>query len=431
MTGHLTSNPDIVVYIPKGENYNDTDNEHFLVFHAPKSDELLAMWTQSKCEGFGNNHTALARSSDGVHWSQPIIIAGSKASDKSDFQASWSFPVVSRQGRIYCFYTKETEIIDVHRCCSGSMGCLYSDDNGHTWTQGADIQMQRNQYDHPDSKYPRSWIVWQKSIRDSKGRQIVGYTQSTSKAVRPEPPAGWWSADTRPLFMRFDNIDEGPDPEEIRITWLPDDPDSLHIPYPEHPNISVSQEPSIVLLPDNRLFTVMRTFTGFIWYSVSDDDGATWRKPEPLRYHDKGDCVRQPIAPCPVYSLSDGRFILIYHNNDGNLGPHKPEDAVHNRRPAYISLGTYQSQARQPIWFTDPQLLADSGPELVGPKKTCEICTYTSYTEYKDRRILWYPDKKYYLLGKYITDEMLDSLALQKTMPAGATGNPQANPEGR
>jgi len=41
----LRTNPDVIVYLPKGEN--DGDNEHFLVFEAPKSEELIAIWTQT------------------------------------------------------------------------------------------------------------------------------------------------------------------------------------------------------------------------------------------------------------------------------------------------------------------------------------------------------------------------------------------------
>jgi len=37
------SKPDICVYLPKGSGIYNGDNEHFLVFKAPKSDELLAL----------------------------------------------------------------------------------------------------------------------------------------------------------------------------------------------------------------------------------------------------------------------------------------------------------------------------------------------------------------------------------------------------
>ncbi len=56
------SDPDIVVYVPRGEVYHDTDNEHFLVFESPSGDELLSIWTQSSCEGRGDNRAILTQS---------------------------------------------------------------------------------------------------------------------------------------------------------------------------------------------------------------------------------------------------------------------------------------------------------------------------------------------------------------------------------
>ena len=118
------SNPDIVVYRPKRGELNDGDNEHFLVFPSPKSDDLLAMWTQSSVEAHGDNHIALARSSDGVNWSEPVWVAGTHK-DTDEDQASWGFPVVSRRGRIYCFFGESRRGTQGGE--SGTMGCFYSD----------------------------------------------------------------------------------------------------------------------------------------------------------------------------------------------------------------------------------------------------------------------------------------------------------------
>ena len=298
------SNPDIVVYRPKGETYHDTDNEHFLVFASPSGKELLAIWTQSSCEGRGDNRAMIARSGDGVHWSKPRMIVGTPPGSKGG-QASWTFPVVSRNGRIYCFSTKQVALNDGDPQGCGTMGCVYSDDEGHTWIGGPDIPMPRNKYDHPDPNVPKHWIVWQLPIRDSKGRLIAGYTQGTSRARHPERKVGWWAWENRCQFMRFENIDDGPDPKDIKITWLPRDEDGLAVKHPNYDWSSV-QEPSLVLLPDGRLFVTMRTWTGTIWYSVSADDGQTWYPPEILRYKDDGEAVKHQRAPCPIYALSDG-----------------------------------------------------------------------------------------------------------------------------
>ncbi len=70
--------PDIVVYIPKGPEAHDEDNEHFLVFPSASGKELLAVWNQSSCEGRGDNRVVFARSADGVKWSEPMFIRGAR-----------------------------------------------------------------------------------------------------------------------------------------------------------------------------------------------------------------------------------------------------------------------------------------------------------------------------------------------------------------
>ncbi|MDF2927474.1 MAG: BNR/Asp-box repeat protein [Paenibacillaceae bacterium] len=401
----MRSRPDIVVYVPSQDQYTG-DNEHFLVFETPGGD-LLALWTQSSVEGKGDNHLVTARSTDNIGWSAPAYVAGSRQGERGN-QASWGFPVVSRQGRIYIFFTRDVGIYDLDSQTCGTMGSLFSDDDGETWQSGADIPMPRTVYDHPDQSVPRNWIVWQRPIRDSRGRWMVGYTTWSSPAVSGLAPQGWYSKDSRCMFMRFDNIDDGPDPEKLRITWLPSDNQGLEVPFPGMNELSVAQEPSLVLLPDQRLFCVMRTYTGYIWYAVSGDDGESWSKPAVLRNRDGGEPIKQPIASCPVYKLENGLYVLIFHNNDGNLGEFKPEHALHNRRPAYLAVGEYQPEAEQPIWFRSPVMFADTDGVTIGPKATCEIATYPSLTEYKGRRVLWYPDRKYFLLGKYITEEYFD-----------------------
>lgn len=414
----LRSDPDIVVFKPRSDE--EGDNEHFLVFEAPKSSELLAIWTQSSVEGHGDNRAVIARSQNGRDWSEPAVIAG-KGPGRNEGQASWAFPVVSKNGRIYCFYTKELDKIDGKQM-SGAMGCHYSDDNGHTWIAGKDIAVPKNRFNHPDASIPPNWIVWQKPVRDSRGRWIAGYTQWSSEAAVKRPSKNWPDHDSRARFMRFENIDANPLPEDIRITWLPRDRDGLEVPNKTFPEISVSQEPAVVLLPDNRLFVIMRTMTGHIWYSVSNDDGETWRDPEVLRYKDGGAPVNNPLAGTPLYRLADGRYLLFFNNNDGKRGDYDQFKKVWNngnqlnflRNPAYMALGEFRLGAHQPLWFSPPEKILDTGGIAHGPKGTAEVAMYISLTERRGVRTLWYPDRKHFLLGKYITDKMLKKMRVPR-----------------
>lgn len=402
------SNPDICVFIPTGSGIYNGDNEHFLVFKAPQSEELLALWTQSSVEGRGDNHLVLARSADAVSWSEPEYLVGAEYG-KGGLQASWGFPVVSEKGRIYIFYTKETGMVD-KRQHGGAMGCIFSDDNGYSWSTPEEIDMPRSKYDNPDEKYSKNWIVWQKPVKDSEGKWIAGYTLWTSNQVLKNEE-NWVNSDSRCYFMRFLNLDKNPSPKELKIEWLPENDLGLEVQNPVYPHMSVAQEPAVVLLPDGRLFTVMRNMTGYIYYSVSVNNGKTWDTPEMLKYTDNGKGIKHPMSPCPLYKLNNGKFLLIFHNNDGKRLGYDQADKKWNinvaniiRNPTFYAVGEYKADAKQPIWFGEPMEILNTGDIAVPPKMTAEIGTYPSITEFNGKTILWYPDRKRFLLGKYLDE---------------------------
>lgn len=403
----MRSNPDIHVFVPTGSGIYNGDNEHFLVFEAPQSEELLALWTQSSVEGRGDNHLVLARSSDAVNWSEPKYLVGAEYG-KGGLQASWGFPIVTGKGRMYIFYTKETETSDNSRQLSGAMGCIWSDDNGLSWSSPEEIDMPRSAYDNPDVKYPKNWIVWQKPIKDKEDIWIAGYTLWTSYAV-VKSEKNWVNADSRCYFMRFLNLENNPLPKEIEIEWLPENDKGLEVQNPVYPHMSVAQEPAVVLLPDGRLFAVMRNMTGYIYYSASSDNGKSWTTPAMLKYSDTGEGIKHPMSPCPLYKLKDGKFILIFHNNDGKRFDYDQAEKdwdinVANvvRNPAFYAVGEFKADAEQPVWFSEPIEILNTGDVAVPPKMTAEIGTYPSITEFKGKKILWYPDRKRFLLGKYL-----------------------------
>ena len=158
-------------------------------------------------------------------------------------------------------------------------------------------------------------------------------------------------------------------------------------------HVSCCQEPTIQDLSDGRMICVMRTATGYIYYALSSDGGHSWDQPRPLRYSPGGPDIQQPVCPCPLYKLSDGRFILVFHNTDGtaNGGPGPCGGTQLNRRPAYLVIGREINHPDHPIMFSKPKFLADNRGIVDGLDKT-EICTYTSLFEFqgedKDGKIL-------------------------------------------
>ncbi len=399
------TNPDLVLYLPKTPVYWPEAVDHLLVDCTPRG-HLLAIWTMA-VEATGEDESVYcARSEDGgLTWTDPRVIDG--PGPKPGQVSCFGFPIVSRSGRIYCFYTKGFGFGDSY--ATSRMSCKVSDDDGRTWAGGElQIEFRRSVYDHPDPNVGTNCIVWQKPIRDAHDRPVVGFTRWTSHYVRPH------KRDSRCEFVRFDNIDTGPDLADLELTWLQDDASNISAPLLSEPEASkgyrFGEEPGLALLPDGRLFTVMRTPNGQIWYTVSEDDGRTWRETEMLRYRDGGEPMLNPRSPAPIYRLEDGRYLQFLQNHDGyGYGGEGPYD-LNARRPQFFSLGAYRGGARQPIWFSEPSLLMDTHSVGIYPHYYKWLSMYASLTEQEGRRILWYVDRKTFALGRYITDEMLASM---------------------
>jgi hypothetical protein len=214
----------------------------------------------------------------------------------------------------------------------------------------------------------------------------------------------WWAYESVVEFMRFVNVDEDPEPDELQIRYLASNNNALRVPLVGHPEASVAQEPSLVELPDGRLFCVMRTTTGSPYWTVSDSGGETWSQPAPLCEYDDGPRLLHPCSPCPIYPMEDGRYVLFHHNHDGHFESWGPRDTSWHRRPIYIRYGAFKRNAGQPVHFSEPQFFMDNGgtPLGYGAGRT-DLALYASTTRVGDVPVLWYPDRKYFLLGKRIT----------------------------
>ncbi len=401
--------PDYVVFVPKitDDSVADASNEHFIPFDAPDG-SLLAVWTQCTREGEPDHHIVLSRSVDnGKTWFEPRVIAGPRRAGEGHM-ASWAFPIVSRLGRIYIFFSQSVGKHDTFVHHTARLDGMYSDDGGGTWSAPLPVAVPRTSRDNPDASFPPNTIVWQKPQRLTKdGRYLVGLSRWTSKAVKRNPTGSWISHDSVVEFMRFENIDTNPGIPDLKISWLAWDKRALTVPFPGHPHVSVVQEPSLVKLPDGRLFCVMRTSAGSPYWSVSADDGTTWNNPQPLRRTDDGELLKHPLAPCPIYdaegeAAGSGRYFLFIHNHDGHYMGFRPTDSSYHRRPITIVRGRYKPGAAQPVWFDEPQFFMDhDGIPLGAPgKRGSSLALYGGMTYREKEVVLWYPERKFFLLGK-------------------------------
>lgn len=418
------SEPDYVCYVPGHWDGSTGDglNEHFLVFDGPDG-SLMAIWTQSDQAagqpGFRQkNRIRFSRSTDeGVTWEKPTHVVGPKNRDDPEYMASWAFPLVSKRGRIYVIYNRNIGNkgwIEMH---TGRMGGVFSDDNGKTWSQPQEIAMPRSSFDDPDGKIPAEWIVWQTPMRDLKGGWFAGFSHWVNKdAARWKKVERWTQIESVVEFMRFENVDKHPEPRDLRVRYSAWEDRALRVPYYRDPLLSIAQEPSVVRLPDKRLFCVMRTNSGMIWYSLSSNDGETWTNTRPLLRKDYGDPILQPVSCSPIYQLADGRYVLLHHNNRGDIET-KPEASYGPRRPAFLALGEFRPKADQPLWFSESKQFMDTDDYGVNGKKgelNSGIGVYSSFTTRKGNNVLWHPDRKFFLVGKKVTPEFLAGLTVPK-----------------
>jgi len=410
------TNPDIVVYLPKEGADNDLANQHFNVVATPEG-TFIGTWTSATKESHPNQRVLYTRSTDrGKTWSEPEELDGPAKDDPPGTGlASWQFlivcPNVLPDGgtRIWCFYVKNIGIDDARTADTGVLRGKHSDDDGVSWGEKTyDYPIEPNAISNPDPDIPSTWIVYQNPMVTSEGHVLAGFTRWASNAV--DPDIGMFERQSEVCFLRFENILDEPDPEKLIVTTWPKTPHGLGVPNPFRQGIQTAQEPTEQLLSDGRMICIMRTLQGKIYYSLSEDDGRSWDEPRPLRYEPGGDYILHPMAPCPLYKLKDGRFLLCFYNNDGSIhGGISPTDSANVRNPGYVTIGReIPGEKDHPIRFGKPKVFADTEwtPPYPG-SSSIQPFSYCSFVEDRGERILLYPDRKHFLLGRYLTDEWL------------------------
>ena len=227
----LALQPDYVVFVPKQrrEIVGDRYNDHFQVFDKPDG-TLFAAWTQATREGDVDQHVCFSRSRDkGRTWTEPVILAGSPNFVNPQPIASWQQPMVSKSGRIYMLWNQRVSNDRLHH---GIMVGKYSDDDGDTWSQPRVVPFPRVNRDPADK--PPSWCIWQRPLRLGKdGKYIVGLTRhgvvTGEKAADAAVPFEQENKDKQMQsklagstveFIQYDNIDDDPKIEDIKVVLL-------------------------------------------------------------------------------------------------------------------------------------------------------------------------------------------------------------------
>ena len=79
-----------------------------------------------------------------------------------------------------------------------------------------------------------------------------------------------------------------------------------------------------------------------------------------------------------------------------------------NRMSNIIAPDFPLSGADQPVWFDEPKLFMDHDNVSLGKPGTngrMDLALYSSFTVRQERPVLWYPDRKFFLLGRVIGNE--------------------------
>ena len=403
----LVNKPDYVVFVPKQPRERDrrepaktgdTYNDHFHVICNPSNRHLYAFWTQASGEADYDQHVAFSKSVDkGLTWTPPVVLAGSPNKKNPALRASWQQPMLSRSGRLYCLWNQH---VGRGGALCGTMCGAFSDDEGETWSAPRLVPFaERMDADPEDAGVPPSWCNWQRPLRlGENGKYFVGCSRH-GKAVYDER----YGCKTE--FWRFENIDEDPPVENIRVKYLCTNRDALSAKGLENAGGFRSREPALeeaalVKLPDGRLFAVMRSSVGSPVWVQSRDGGETWSAPKVLR-DAEGKPYLHPRSPCPMYDwkgpeAGSGKYFALVHQAFDFRDP--KGNAFQNRGPLYLIAGEFDPEGEQPVKFKAPKLFA--------PRKSGNSF-YTSYCIVDGQGVLWYNDKKFYLCGRVIGPEWM------------------------
>lgn len=398
----------------------------------------LATWSQGSSEGALDEKIVCATSRDlGQTWSPPRIITASTP----EYRRSYGCPfVVPATGRI-CLFLHEgrqhgrglaRNAVEVD---AGHFGCMISDDGGETWSDifripvfDRDISVFADRIhahlNHPPQVMPG-------------GRVVLPFTQGMRNGATRRY---WQLCCAEASLLVCENLLAETDPAKFRFSLLPPGPRGLRVDAARHAgNFAVerlaaaydgrpvdlagnAQEPTVVTLSDGRWVCVVRTYLGSPGFAVSRDEGRTWTPVERLRYAPDGAFIDHPHTMCPIARLPDGRFILLFTNNDGtrNGAAHVWDGGNRTRNPQWFAIGRDipGEERNGGLVFGEPRILAEADDEEWPDGFRASACTGIAMPQYISaggRHFVQYGLKKEHILLDEIPADVID--AMTPTLP--------------
>lgn len=311
-----------------------------------KGEWVVVMTTGIGNEGQQGQHIVSTISKDhGKTWTPLIAVEPANGPE-----ASWGVPLIIPSGRIYVFYTYNSEnmreVLDekgkpIKRVDTfGKMKMKYSDDGGYSWSEKRyDVPIRNFEIDDNNIYKGKIQFFWSVAVAIIHGNAV--YLPLSKVGNFGEG----FMASGAGAILRSENILTESDPEKIKWETLPEGNKGL-LP----PQGKVADEHNIVSLNDNSLYCVNRTNQGHNVQAYSRDNGYTWTNPEWATYTPGGKLMKQPRCLNKIYKFKNGKYAIFFHNNGGrDYGTHP----LGSRNPTWLAGGIEKNGF---IYWSQPEV---------------------------------------------------------------------------
>ncbi len=321
---------------------------------------LCVLTTGRGVEGETGQHIISTISTDqGRTWSEPVDIEPANGPE-----ASWVMPAIMPGGRVYAFYTYNSENLRLDERSNnpkvgrrvdtlGKYAFKYSDDNGRSWSaERYYIPMRLMRIDRENAWEGKLLYFWGvgKPIITRKREMIFGF----AKVGKWGDPGGMVTS--QGVFMKSSNILTERDPARLKWELLPEGEEGLRAPKGP-----VSDEANLVELADGSLYATYRSIDGYNCAAYSRDGGRTWTPPAYAVYTPGGRRVKHPRAANFVHKFSNGKYLLWFHNHGGEAVLAQKWPYYTGRNPGWVAGGVEKNGF---IHWSQPEiLLYDENPD--------------------------------------------------------------------